>query len=121
MKSKGFTLVELIAVVIIIGVLLLIIIPNVANTLKKSEIKTFTASAKGVLRAATDYYASDEVIVTESECIDATAGIIKFDKDYQITGGEICYIDNEAYLDTITNGKYCATGNNDDLKVEICK
>lgn len=121
MKSKGFTLVELITVVIIIGVLLLIIIPNVANTLKKSEIKAFTASAKGVLRAATDYYASDGVVVTESECIDATTGIIEFDKDYQITGGEICYINNQAYLNMITNGKYCATGNNDDLTVEVCK
>jgi len=121
MKIKGFTLVELIAVIIIIGVLLLIIIPNVSSTLKKSEIKTFTASAKGILRAATDYYASDGAIVTESECIDATAGIIKFDKDYQITGGEICYIDDQAYLDMITNGKYCATGNNDNLTVEVCK
>lgn len=121
MKSRGFTLVELIAVIIIIGVLLLIIIPNVSNTLKKSEIKTFTASAKGVLRAATEYYTADGITVTNGECVDATTGTISFDKDYQITGGQICYIDDQVYLDKITNGKYCATGNNDDLNIDVCK
>lgn len=121
MKSKGFTLVELIAVIIIIGVLLLIIVPNVSRTLKKSEIKTFTASAKGVIRAATEYYAEDGVTVTSGECINAVSGTIDFDKDYQITGGQICYVNDQVYLDKITNGKYCATGNNDDLNVEVCK
>ncbi len=120
MKNKGFTLVELIAVIVIIGVLLLIIIPNVSNALKKSEIKTFTASAKGVLRAATEYYAEDGATVTDGECMDVTTGTINFDKDYQITGGQICYLNNQAYLDKVTNGKYCATGNNDDLSVELC-
>ena len=33
---RGFTLVELIAVIIIIGVLLLIIIPNVSGVLKRA-------------------------------------------------------------------------------------
>lgn len=120
MKSNGFTLVELIAV-IIIGVLLLIIVPNVSNALKKSEIKTFTASDKGMIRTATEYYAEDGVIISNGECIDAASGTINFDKDYQITGGQICYINDQAYLDKITNGKYCATGNNEDLNVEVCK
>ncbi len=120
MKIRGFTLVELIAVIIILGISLLIIIPSVSKTIRKSEIKTFTASAKGVLRSATDYYAEDGVTVKDGACIYATTGAIDFDKDYQITGGEICYKDGQVYLDNITNGKYCANGNSNNLSVDVC-
>jgi type IV pilus assembly protein PilA len=119
-KNSGFTLVELIAVIIIIGVLLLIIIPNVSGVLKRAEQKTFAASAKGILRTANDYFAEGDFTVTEGECVNANSGTIKFDKDYQITGGEICYIDGTSYLKRVTNGKYCATGNNDNLTVKLC-
>lgn len=119
-KKSGFTLIELIAVIIIIGVLLLIIVPNVAGVLKRAEQKTFAASAKGILRTASDYFADGEFTVNEGECVNATAGTIKFDKDYQITGGEICYIDGTSYLKRVTNGKYCATGNTHNLTVKLC-
>jgi len=120
MKSKGFTLVELIAVIIIIGVLLLIIIPNISGVLKRAEQKTFAASAKGILRTANDYFADSGATAIEGQCFNANSEEIKFDKDYQITGGEICYIDGTAYLKKVTNGKYCATGNTDNLKVGSC-
>ena len=119
-KKSGFTLVELIAVIIIIGVLLLIIIPNVSGVLKRAEQKTFAASAKGILRTASDYFAEGEFTVNEGECVNANSGTIKFDKDYQITGGQICYIDGTSYLKRVTNGKYCATGSTDNLTVKLC-
>lgn len=118
--KRGFTLIELIAVIIIIGVLLLIIIPNISGVLKRAEQKTFAASAKGVLRTANDYFADGGFTVAEGECVSANSGAMKFDKDYQITGGEICYIDGVSYLKRVTNGKYCATGNTDNLTVKLC-
>lgn len=119
-QKKGFTLVELIAVIIIIGVLLLIIIPNVSGIIKRAEQKTFTASAKGVLRAATDYFANDDFTVEEGTCVNADSGKVSFDKDYQIKGGQICYIDGVSYLKRVTDGKYCASGNSDNLTVKLC-
>lgn len=120
MNKKGFTLVELLATIILIGMLALIIIPSVAGIITRSEKKTFMASVKGIIRAANDYYASDDVEVEDGSCIKATSGTIKLTKDYQITGGNICYINNETYLDKVTNGKYCATGTLDNLIIEKC-
>ncbi len=117
---SGFTIIELIAVIIIIGVLLLIIIPNVSGVLKRAEQKTFAASAKGVLRSADDYFADTEFTVNEGECINADSETIKFDKNYQVTGGQICYIGGKSYLKRVTNGKYCATGDTDNLTVKLC-
>ncbi len=118
--KTGFTLVELMAVIIIIGVVLLIVIPNVSGVLKRAEQKTFASSAKGIIRAANDYFTDDGFTATEGSCIDANSGTIDFDKDYQITGGEICYVEGQTYLKRVTNGKYCATGNSNNLTVNLC-
>lgn len=118
--KKGFTLIELVAVIIIIGVLLLIIIPNVAGVIKRAGQKTFTASAKGILRASTDYFAENDFEIAEGQCIDATKGTIEFDKEYQIKSGKICYINGASYLQNVSDGKYCATGNMDNLNVNLC-
>ena len=119
-KSKGFTLVELIATIIIIGVLLLIIIPTVSDTLKKSEKNTFAASARGVIRAGTDFFASTGFTYDEGDCISATSDELEMDKDHQIIGGSVCYIGGQTYLKRVTDGKYCATGNSDTLSVFEC-
>ncbi len=118
--KKGFTLVELMAVIIIIGVVLLIVIPNVSGVLKRAEQKTFASSAKGIIRSANDYFSDDGFTVSEGSCVDADSGTIEFDKNYQITGGEICYVKGQTYLKRVTNGKYCATGNSDNLTVKLC-
>lgn len=118
--KTGFTLVELMAVIIIIGVVLLIVIPNVSGVLKRAEQKTFASSAKGVIRSANDYFTDGGFTVSEGACVYADSGTIEFDKNYQITGGEICYVEGQTYLKRVTNGKYCATGNSDNLTVNIC-
>lgn len=119
-KSKGFTLVELIATIIIIGVLLLIIIPTVSDTLKKSEKNTFAASARGVIRAGNDFFASTGFTYDDGDCISATSDELEMDKDQQIIGGSVCYINGQTYLKRVTDGKYCATGNSDTLSVFEC-
>ena len=44
-NKKGFTLVELLAVIVILGVLLMIAVPAVQNVIKKAKNKTRTATA----------------------------------------------------------------------------
>lgn len=53
--NKGFTLVELLAVIVILMVILAITIPNFMKTISKSEKKAFISSVDLVLTAAETY------------------------------------------------------------------
>ena len=59
--KKGFTLVELLAVIVILGLISVIVVPKVVNTLNNSEEKTDLASAKGLLKAAQYKYQDNEL------------------------------------------------------------
>lgn len=59
MNKKAFTLVELLAIIVLIGALSVLTIPKIVNTLKSSSKKIDAASASGLLKAA-EYKASQK-------------------------------------------------------------
>ena len=50
MKKKGFTLVELLAVITLIGILGLITVPIINNTIKSSRKKAFKETLNAIVR-----------------------------------------------------------------------
>ncbi|HHX17140.1 MAG TPA: prepilin-type N-terminal cleavage/methylation domain-containing protein, partial [Mollicutes bacterium] len=55
MNKKGFTLVELIAIIVILGVVLVIAIPTVSNIVENSRIESFNKSEVTMIEAAKGY------------------------------------------------------------------
>lgn len=78
MKKKGFTLIELIVVIAIIGVLAAILVPAMMGYVKKSKITTNNTTAKSIFNAfnttITDLDAADKTANIPSGTVTGTAG-----------------------------------------------
>ena len=63
-KKKGFTLVELLVVVAILGILLLIALPRFMDSTKGSKIRTFESNVRTLLSMANQYSADRAGVFT---------------------------------------------------------
>lgn len=55
MKNKGFTLVELLAVIVILGIIAIVTVPNVINVLNDSSVNLNKKQKEQILNAARMY------------------------------------------------------------------
>ena len=60
MKRKGFTLVEMLAVIAILGILVLLVLPNVLKNYRDAKKIAFIDEAKAVYTQATDKYVTEK-------------------------------------------------------------
>lgn len=111
--KRGFTLVELLAVIIALGIVVGIAVPGITKIMEKSKLKAFEASVKGYIKALDmdnsdrgglkNYYSIADGIVTEektNENIDVQTGTSE--------NGSI-EIDNKGKVNgSIYNNRYCA-------------
>ena len=61
MKKKGFTLVELLAVVAILAILVILVMPNVLESFNHSKQETFITQVKSLLNLSTQTFISETV------------------------------------------------------------
>ena len=101
MKKNGFTLVELIAVIIILGILMIIAVPRVSTYIDNSRKSAYVATIKDVVASAGSLITKQHMSTYDREttyyipnnCIKTEKGIAKspysdFDKAYIIVGWE---------------------------------
>ena len=60
MKKRGFTLAELLAVIVVIGVILVIVVPRVLKNIDEEKKSAFISSAKALIRKVEYDYMDDE-------------------------------------------------------------
>ena len=101
MNKKGFTLIEILAVVIILGILMVIVVPNVTRYIENSRKSAYVQTIKDILASAganltksqmksanknTTYYIPNGCIKTENGV--AKSPYNDFDQAYIVVGWE---------------------------------
>ena len=118
-KNKGFTLVELLGVIILLGVIAVIITPNILKLEKKSEKELFEDSVNASIRGAQIYYANNDFINYPTNGIAANSEELNVKNNEDLTSGSIKLVNDEYfYADNVSNGKYCANGVRNDLSID---
>lgn len=62
MNKKAFTLIELLGVLVLIGIIMLIAIPNISNIIRSSRDNTIKQSAINIKKAGTNYFRNNPYI-----------------------------------------------------------
>jgi type II secretory pathway pseudopilin PulG len=112
-EQKGFTLVELLGIITLLGIIGLISVPIVSSIIEKSKIKSFKQTLNGIINSAKIYNAESNYKLFNNGEINLTSGIIQFENIDQIISGTIDYDDKEYYLYEVQIDKYCAVGTYD--------
>lgn len=130
--KKGFTLVELMAVIILIGVIGLISIPLIINTIDKQKAKSFKISVEGLVEAAKQDLESNgskfpreyvyKVVNNKRDLY-----LVKDNNEYeslQVSGliknqatARIMYNNNGILMLYVKNKTYCAVKGRNDLDI----
>ena len=105
MNKKGFTLIEMLAVIAIIAVLVAIIVPAVGSSTLKAKASTDAANLRSVLSAATIEYASNglnddgELVMTLD--VPAAKSVDAESIEIYMVGSELVayYTDGDNYYD----------------------
>ena len=104
MKKKGFTLVELLAVIVILAVILVIAVPKIMDTIQNSKEGTLMSSAKLIASQAEKKYVENQVLGI-NDVISCDDVVKTTDADY-----DYCNIsfdsDGKASVTISGNGKF---------------
>lgn len=122
-NNKGFTLVETIAVIIILGVVLSIAVPSITNVVKSTKKNRMISDAETFISEVKEYVESDTIGNTPSDN-KYTLGNIKsklskspYGEKYK--ADSYVQIVNNSYNVCLTDGEYkAATGENGEIEVK---
>lgn len=114
MNKKGFTLTELLAVVVIIALLSTLAVPNIISMLNRSKNEKFVTDAKQVIAKAKYYYKNNK----DNEITLSELGIDLGQSPYgnKYTNGKVEVknnLGNLTYSIYLTDGTYCIGTSNE--------
>jgi prepilin-type N-terminal cleavage/methylation domain-containing protein len=124
-NRKGFSLVELLGVIILLGIISVIIVPNVVDTIANSSKKAFTRSVQGVIESAQNYLATSQDEGLQGDGYDINYMITNKmleSKNLELnkfTSGNIKAknVNGTIMVVNLTDGNYCANGTKNNLTI----
>ena len=124
-NKKGFTLVELIAVIAILSILLVMALPQVLELFNDSRESAFITQVQSIYRAAEEQYVSDQLLPSASStsvsyCKDETNS--STDNDLNISNDDVLYniefnSEGQITLIEVSDGKYSYTSSSSPVKI----
>lgn len=117
-NKKGFTLVEVLAVIILLGVIAAIIIPNYNKSVENSKKKAFEESLNGLVRTIENYIANTpNTTVYTTTYTDVSAVDLQADNLNQIKSGQFIITNDIIVLRNVYNGRYCGNGSKNNFTI----
>ncbi len=116
MKNKGFTLVELLAVIAILAILVIIALPNVLKMYNDSKKNAFMTESQNLAKEVSSKY------ISESMKGNKVTVISNQQNPLDMTGRELEYsfeLDSQGKIKNmiVSNGTYCISTNKDYTKI----
>lgn len=119
-NKKGFTLVELIAIIILLGAIITVTYTSVTGVLKRQKLKLFEESLNGIIDSATIYATENKYSFTAIEGkiwyengwnISINSGLIAMNGDSKIESG-VVHISKEKEITVVNvyDGEFCGNG-----------
>lgn len=106
MNKKGFTLVELLAVIVILGIALTIAIPAVSNYIDKSKKEGFVTVLREYVSAIQKGMASEEYLspIDQNEVLIVSLDLIPLDKGKKESSYQAEWVKSKSYVAVINTG-----------------
>lgn len=116
MKNRGFTLVELLTSIILIGIIIGLAVPAYGKYINKSRKNSFKETLIGLSRAIELHIASDSSI-DYSDPIPLDAIELEAENISSITDGSFYVKKGKVIFVNVFNGYYCGNGYKKDLVI----
>ena len=112
-NKKAFTLIEVLAVILLIGIIALIITPNILKRLEEAQKNTFLANVKSMLKLAEDNNSRNHFrnlsYTVHGNKIEDSGGYVLDSSGTGDLHGDIKFTSEGSSYLAIHNGKWCAT------------
>lgn len=117
-KRNGFTLTELLAVIVIMAMIALITVPVVKKFTTKAKTKAFKTSVLKVVSVAQEYANDNNISKPYTFDLSPSNNVLDYEEGTIKSGRIILGVGNHTIVENVSDGKVCVNGTINNLKVE---